>query len=202
MLPKINVADIRSYLEKEKARPKDKWGRAWIIDHSSDLLTSSNLERYAVNTREEFMKMYMCQFKNIEVITTRELHRPRYDDEKMSWMMELGSIRPIGAPISAQNIGAGVIPASRMPPRPLTEAELRAAEGNFTMGLVLKTDSNGFLPCEDDDLVHIDDVKEWAKDSLKGRTTALILMNRGRMEGYRFTFDFDEDKVMFKLRWF
>lgn len=201
MLPKINAADIRSYLEKEKARPKDRWGGAFMVDYSSDLLTSSNLEKYAVNIREDFMKMYMCQFKNIEVVTTKARRQPRYDDEKMTWMMELGSLRPIGPPISAQNIGAGVIPASQIY-KPPTEAELRAAEGRFNMGLVLHTDANGFLPCDNDELVHIDDVKEWARDSLKGRTTALILMSQGRTVGHRFTFDFDADKVMFKLRWF
>ena len=203
MLPNINAADIRAALEKEKARPKDKWGGAWMVDYSSDLLSDYRISEYAVDFQKEFIKQYMCQFEKIQVITTKARHQPCYDDEKMTWMMDLGPIqvKPRVLPVSATNIG-GSIPASKIRPRPLTEAELRAAEGSFTMGLILKTDSNGFLPCEDDELVHIDDVKVWAKDSLKGRTTALILINQGSTVGYRFTFDFDEDKVMFKLRWF
>lgn len=198
MLPKIKAADIRAALEKEKARPKDRWG-GWIVDHSSDLLSDYRMSEYAVDFQKEFIKQYMCQFENIQVITTKELHRTRYDDEKMVWDLGPLQVKPRVLPTS---IGGFGISAVKTRPRPLTEAELRAAEGSFTMGLILKTDSNGFLPCEDDELVHIDDVKVWAKDSLKGRTTALILMNQGSTVGYRFTFDFDEDKVMFKLRWF
>jgi hypothetical protein len=48
---------------------------------------------------------------------------------------------------------------------------------------------------------HIDEVTEWARMQSRGRVFRSVITRDGQTMAYKFRFDLDADKAMFKLRW-
>ncbi len=79
----------------------------------------------------------------------------------------------------------------------LTAMQLKSAEQTWVPGIVLVVDENLCIPSGE----HIDVVAEWVKDHCVQRVNRTFTCQRGAIETFRYTFDSEIEKVMFKLRW-
>ena len=83
------------------------------------------------------------------------------------------------------------------PPKKLTAMQLRDAELRHVPGLVLQVDDLQYISTGE----HIDEITEWVQDHCEARVHRSFTAQMGVIETFRFMFDSDVDKVMFKLRW-
>ncbi len=79
----------------------------------------------------------------------------------------------------------------------LSAAQLRDAEQTWVPGYVLVVENESELSSGET----IAEVREWIKDCCAGRVVETFTCQKGRIETFRFTFDSEVDKVMFKMRW-
>lgn len=79
----------------------------------------------------------------------------------------------------------------------MSAMQLRDAELRHVPGLVLCVDENHLISSGE----HIDEVTEWVNDHCEALVHRSFTAQRGIIETYRYTFNSEVDKVMFKLRW-
>lgn len=184
--------------------PNGSWKT--IAESVTSTNTTSNAnDTFTVEKLTALMKSFAAEFPN--VVTTTQLpplhrHRPMaiWDDPPYSskhLMIDyLSLLRPTGSPgIYHQMKGRATRPPAQ-PPK-LNAMQLRDAELRHVPGLVLRVDEKGCISTGE----HVDEVTEWVKECCEALVHRSFTAQHGVIETYRYTFNSEVDKVMFKLRW-